>query len=77
MSRRGNAETEFRKTPYEVLKFKFHVVTEAIQGWPHERIAIVPQGCLSSFLKQEYGCGLKPLTPPIIARCRITLKPSC
>jgi hypothetical protein len=50
MSRGGTAETEFWKTPYKVLEFKFHIVTEAIQCWPHERVAIVPQWCLGSFL---------------------------
>jgi hypothetical protein len=77
MSCGRSAEAEFWKTSYKVLEFKFHVVTEAIQGWPYERVAIVPQRCFGSFLKQEHCSRLKPLAPPIIPRRRVTLKPSC
>jgi hypothetical protein len=77
MSSGRRAKTEFWKTPYKVLKLKFHVVTEAIYGWPHERVAIVPQRCFGSFLKQKHGSRLKPVAPPIIPRRRVTHKPSC
>jgi hypothetical protein len=77
MSRGRSSKTEFRETSYKVLEFKFHVVAEAIQGWPYERVAIVPQRCFGSFLKQEHGSRLKPVAPTIIPRCRVTFKPSC
>jgi hypothetical protein len=77
MSRGRSAETEFWKTAYQVLEFKFQVVAEAIQGWPYEWVAIVPQSCFGSFLKKEHGCRLKPVAPPIIPGCRITFKPGC
>jgi hypothetical protein len=61
VSRGGSAETEFWKTPYKVLEFKFHIVAEAIQGWPHERVAIVPPSCSGSFLKKSTAADRNPL----------------
>ena len=77
MSRGRNAKAKLWELAYQILEFKFHIVTEAIQGWPNERITIVPQSRYGSLLKQEHSGRQKPLTPPIIACCRIVLKPGC
>ena len=52
MSRGGNAKAELRKLAYQILEFKFHVVTEAAQRRPNERIPILPRTRCGSLLEQ-------------------------
>ena len=74
MSRGGNAKAELWELAYQILEFKFHVVTEAVQRRPNERIPIIPQIRCGSLLEQEHSGRPKPLTPPVIARPRVVLE---
>ena len=77
MSRNGNAKAELWELAYQILEFKFHVVTEAVQRRPNERIPIVPLTLCGSLLEQEHSGRPKPLATAVIARFRIALEPSC
>jgi hypothetical protein len=77
MSRGGYAKAKLRVLANQVLEFKFHVVTEAIQSRPNERITIVPYTRRGSLLKEEHSGRPEPLTPPVIARTRVALESCC